>query len=74
MELSEVDDGTRVCYLQCSADPNFNQPIRIFHPQDRKIAIGSLSPSVLAAGSTSYLSLFRQLYGHIRYRADMPTE
>ena len=24
MELSEVDDGTRVRYLRCSADPNSN--------------------------------------------------
>ena len=42
MELSEVDDGSRACYLRRPADPNSNQPIRIFYPRDGKSRLARL--------------------------------
>ena len=42
MELSEVDDGSGVCYLRCPTDPNSNQLIRISHPWDKKSRLARL--------------------------------
>jgi predicted NodU family carbamoyl transferase len=42
MELSKVDDGTRVRYLRRSADPDFNQLIRIFYTRHGKSLLARL--------------------------------
>ena len=42
IELSKVDNGTRACYLRRPADPDFNQPIRIFHARHEKSLLARL--------------------------------